>query len=157
VQALLLGLKVDPDGTTLEITRALPELHSEFDRNRDEVGLCRTLQLQAAMHWYQARSAAAEDAWQRAAQYARQVSDRRQLTEIRSWLASAALWGPTQAPEGIRRCADYLDEIGNHPSGQVLILLHMAGLYAMQDDVSTAHATLNRAKTLSDTLGPTMT
>ena len=27
----------------------------------------------------------------------------------------------------------------------------------MQDDVETAHATLNRAKTLLDTLGPTMT
>jgi DNA-binding SARP family transcriptional activator/tetratricopeptide (TPR) repeat protein len=157
VQALLLGLKMDPDGAASEITRALPELHSRFDRNRDEPGLCRTLQLQAAMDWNRARSTAAEDAWQRAAQYARQVNDRRQLTEILGWLASAALWGPTPAPEGIRRCADYLDEIGNHPSGQAMILLHMAPLYAMQDDVWTAHATLNRAKTLSDTLGPTMT
>ena len=157
VQALLLGLKVDPDGATREIARALPGLRRQFDRNRDEVGLCRTLQLQAAMHWYRARSAAAEDAWQRAAQYARRVSDRRQLTEILGWLASAALWGPTPAPEGIRRCANYLAEIGDHPSGQAVILRHMAGLYAMQDDVSMAHATLNRAKTLLDTLGPTMT
>ena len=85
------------------------------------------------------------------------MNDRRQLTEILGWLASAALWGPTPAPEGIRRCEDYLDEIGNHPSGQAVILHHMAGLYAMQDDVATAHAMLNRAKTLLDTLGPTMT
>lgn len=33
----------------------------------------------------------------------------------------------------------------------------MAGLHAMQDDVATAHKTLNNAKTLLDTLGPTMT
>jgi tetratricopeptide (TPR) repeat protein len=33
----------------------------------------------------------------------------------------------------------------------------MAGLYAMQDNVATAHATLSRAKALLDTLGPTMT
>ena len=85
------------------------------------------------------------------------MNDRRQLIEILGWLASAALWGPTPAPEGIRRCEDYLNETGNHPSGQAVILLHMAGLYAMQDNVAAAHATLNRAKTLLDTLGPTMT
>ena len=157
VQALLLGLKVDPNGAATEITRALPELRREFDRNRDELGLCRTLRLQAALDWNHARSAAAEEAWQRAAGYARRVNDRRQLTEILGWLASAALWGPTPAPDGIRRCEDYLDEIGNHPSGQAVILLHLAGLYAMQDDAAAAHAALNRARTLLDTLGPTMT
>jgi DNA-binding SARP family transcriptional activator len=157
VQALLLGLKVDPNGAAMEITCALPELRREFDQSLDELGLCRTLQLQAALHWNHARSAAAEDAWQRAAGYARRVNDRRQLTEMLGWLASAALWGPTPAPEGIRRCEGYLDEIGNHPSGQAVILLHMAGLYAMQDNVATAHATLSRAKALLDTLGPTMT
>ena len=157
VEALLLGLQVDPNGAAIEITRALPELRREFDRGRDELGLCRTLQLQAALHWNHSRSAAAEDAWQHAAEYARRANDRRQLTEILGWLASAALWGPTPAPEGIRRCEDYLDEIGNHPRGQAVILLHMAGLLAMQDDVTAAHTTLNRAKALLATLGPTMT
>jgi len=33
----------------------------------------------------------------------------------------------------------------------------MAGLYAMQDQAETAHATLSRARSLLDTLGPTMT
>ena len=157
VQALLLGLKVDPNGAAIEITRALPELHRKFDRSRDELGLCRTLRLQAALQWIHARSATAEEAWQQAAEYARRVNDRRQLTEILGWLASAALWGPTPASEGIRRCEDYLDEIGSHPSGRAVILHHLAGLHAMQDDVATAHATLGRAKTLLDTLGPTMT
>ena len=157
VQALLVGLKVDPNGAALEIARALPELHREFDRNGDELGLCRSLQLQAAIHWDQGRSAAAEDAWQRAAASARRVGDRSQLTEILGWLASAALWGPTPAAEGIRRCQEYLHEIGNHPGGQAGILLRMAGLYAMQDDASMAHATLNRAKALLHSLGPTLT
>ena len=157
VQALLLGLKLDPNGAAIEIARVLPGLRREFDRNLDELGLCQTLLLQAALHWNHAKSAAAEDAWQRAAEYARRVNDRRQLTEILGWLASAALWGPTPAPEGIRQCEDYLDEIGNRPSGQAVILRHMAGLYAMQDNFATAHATLSRAKILLDALGPTMT
>jgi len=157
VQALLLRLEVDQNDAAMEITRALPELRRVFDQNRDDLGICRTLQLEAALHWNHARSAAAEDAWQRAAEYARKVNDRRQLTEILTWLASAALWGPTPASEGIRRCEGYLEEIGNHPIGKAVILHHMAGLYAMQDDVTAAHATLSRAKTLLDTLGPTMT
>jgi DNA-binding SARP family transcriptional activator len=156
-QALLTLLKLAPNKAASEIARALPELHSEFARSEDDLGLCQTLQLQAAMHWNHGRSAAAEDAWQRATEYARRVNDRIQLTETLGWLASAALWGPTPASEGIRRCEAYLDEIGNHPSGQAVILLNMAGLQAMQDEVAMAHATLSRAKSYLDSLGPTMT
>jgi len=155
-QALISDLNLAQDRAAKEIAHALPELSAQFARGPDELGLCRAMQLQAAMHWDQARSAAAEEAWQRAAEHARRVNDRRQLAEILGWLASAALWGPTPAAAGIRRCQDYLDEIGNHPRGQAAILLHMAGLYAMQDQVATAQATLNRAKSYLDTLGPTM-
>ena len=117
VQALLTWIwKLAPNKAATEIARRSPNCVAEFARGADELGLCRALQLQAAMHWNHARSAAAEDAWQRAAEYARRANDRRQLTEILGWLASAALWGPTPASEGIRRCADYLDEIGNHPA-----------------------------------------
>ena len=35
VEALLLGLKMDPNGAAAEITRALPELRFEFDRTLD--------------------------------------------------------------------------------------------------------------------------
>ena len=149
VQALLSGLKLAPNKAAAEIVQALPELRNEFAQRPDEVGLCQTLQLEAAMYWNHASSAAAEDAWEHAAEYARRANDRRQLTEILGWLASAALWGPTPAAEGIRHCEDYLEEIGNHHRGQAVVLLHMAGLYAMQDKVEIAHATLNRAKSLS--------
>jgi DNA-binding SARP family transcriptional activator len=157
VQALLLGLKVDPHEAVMEIIRALPALRHEFDQGHDDLGICRTLQLEAALYWTHARSADAEETWLRAAEYARSANDRRELAEILSWLASAALWGPTPAPEGIRRCVDYLDEIGNHPFGQAVILRHLAGLYAMQDDVTAAHAALSRAKPLVDALGATVT
>jgi len=157
VQALLLGLEVDPNDAETEISRALPELQSEFYQSGDELGLCRTLQLEAALHWNHTRSAAAEEAWRRAAGYARRVNDRRELAEILSWLASAALWGPTPAPEGIRRCEDYLDEIGNQPFGRAVILRYTAGLYAMQDDMAAAHAALSRSQSTLNALGPTMT
>src|SRR4029077_7486191 len=117
----------------------------------------RTLQLEATLHWDHSRSAAPEYAWLRAADYARKVNDRRELVGIVSWLAPSALWGPTPAPEGIRRCQEFLGEIGNHPIGKAEILLHLAGLYAMQDDFAAAQATLDTARSLLETLGPTMT
>jgi DNA-binding SARP family transcriptional activator len=157
VQALLSGLKLAPNKAARQIAQELPELRAEFARSDDELGLCQTLRLEAAMYWIHARSAAAEEAWQRAAEYARRANDRRELTEILGWLASAALWGPTPASEGIRRCEDYLDEVGNHPPGQAVILNHIAGLYAMQDQVAIAQATLSRAESYLAALGPTMT
>jgi DNA-binding SARP family transcriptional activator len=157
VQALILGLKLAPNTAGPGIAKLLPGLRTEFGRGPDEVGLCQTLQLEAAVHWIHGRSAAAEEAWQRAAEYARRVNDRRQLTEILGWLASAALWGPTPAQEGMRRCAGYLDEVGTHPRGQAMILTHMAGLYALQDQFGAANAVLSRAKSHLDILGPTMT
>jgi tetratricopeptide (TPR) repeat protein len=54
-------------------------------------------------------------------------------------------------------CEDYLDEVGNHRRGQAVILKHMAGLYAMQDKFEAARATLGRAESYLDILGPTMT
>ena len=157
VQALLLHYKMNPDEAAIEITRALPELRREFDANQDDLGTCLALQLEAALHWNHARSSAAEDAWQRAAECARKVNDRRQLADILAWLASAALWGPTPAPLGIQQCLDYLDEIGNHPFGKAVILQHLAGLYAMQDDFAAAQAALNTAKSLLESLGSMIT
>jgi tetratricopeptide (TPR) repeat protein len=57
----------------------------------------------------------------------------------------------------MQRCKDYLEEIGNHPIGRAEILLNLAGLYAMQDDFAAAQETLSNAKSLLETLGPTMT
>jgi len=157
VEALLLYHKVNPNEAAIDIARALPGLRSDFAACNDDRGIGNTLQLEGALHWDHSRSAAAEAAWQRAADYARKVNDRRQLADIFSWLATAALWGPTPAPEGIQRCKDYLDEIGSHPMGRAEILLNLAGLYAMQDDFTAAQATLGTAKSMLEALGPTMT
>jgi DNA-binding SARP family transcriptional activator len=157
VEALVLHLRVNPGEAAIDIARALPELRREFEASHDDRGICNTLQLEAALHWDHSRSGAAEYAWQRAADYARKLDDRRQLADIFNMLASATLWGPTPVPEGIRRCQAYLDEIGNHSIGRAEILLNLAGLHAMNDDFGAAQATLDTAKAMLETLGPTMT
>ncbi|HET9291465.1 MAG TPA: AAA family ATPase, partial [Actinomycetes bacterium] len=117
VQRLLLGLQVDIGRAQREVAEALPGLLATFEEAGDEVGLCQAWRLPAFVRWTQASSAAAEDAWRRAAVHARRAGDERQLTEVLGWLASAALWGPTPAPEGIRLCEGYLEEVGSHQTG----------------------------------------
>lgn len=103
------------------------------------------------MYWNHARSAAAEDAWQRAAEYARRANDRRQLTEILGWPASAALWGPMPAAERIRHSKGCHDEImcqglsariladhGHH--AEALELASSAATLAAQTDLLSPHA-----------------
>ena len=157
VQRLLLGLQVDIGRAQREVGDALPGLLATFEQAGDEVGLCQAWRLRAAVHWIQASSAAAEDAWRQAAVHARRAGDERQLTEILGWLASAALWGPTPAPEGIRRCERYLEEVGSHQTGEAVILNHLAGLYAMQDRAAEARALLARGMAAFEELGVTMT
>jgi DNA-binding SARP family transcriptional activator/Flp pilus assembly protein TadD len=157
VQRLFLGLQVDVERATAAVGPLLPEVFSTFERGGDELGLCQAWRLRAAVDWMQANSAAAEKAWQRAAEHARHAGDERQLTEILGWLASAALWGPTPAPEGIRRCERFLAEVEGQRTGEAVILNHLAGLYAMQDRVAEAHELLARARSMLDDLGATMT
>jgi len=157
VQRLLLGLQVDMGSAAAEVGQALPELLAVFEQAGDEVGRCQAWRLRAAVHWLQADSAAAEDAWRQAAVHARLAGDERQLTEVLGWLASAALWGPTPAPEGIRRCERYLEEVGSHQTGEAVILNHLAGLYAMQDRVAEAGRLLARGMAAFEELGVTMT
>ena len=140
-----------------EVGQALPGLLGVFERDADEVGLCQAWRLRAAVHWIQANSAAAEDAWRQAAIHARRAGDERQLTEVLGWLASAALWGPTVAPEGIERCERYLEEVGSQRTSEAVILNHLAGLYAMQDRAAAARDLLARGMAAFDELGVTMT
>jgi tetratricopeptide (TPR) repeat protein len=157
VHQLLLGFQVDAQRAAAEVGRLLPEVLSVFERGHDEPGLCRARRLQALVHWIQGHSAAAETAWQQAATHARHADDRRQLADILEWLASAALWGPTPAREGIRQCEQYLSELGGHLTGEAVILNHLAGLYAMQEEVAKAGTLLVRGRAILDDLGTTMT
>jgi class 3 adenylate cyclase/tetratricopeptide (TPR) repeat protein len=157
VQRLQLGLQVDIGQATAEVGEVLPELLATFERDGDEVGLCQAWRLRAFVFWTQASSAAAEDAWRQAAVHARRAGDERQLTEVLGWLASAALWGPTPATEGIRRCERYLEEVGSHQTGAAVIRNHLAGLYAMQGRAEEARQALARGLATFEELGVTMT
>ena len=154
VQSLQLDLHLDPGGAVEKVEQALPDVRAALAG--DVAGLARAWLLEATVHWHRARSAAAEQAWERAAAAARAAGDRRHLAQSLWWLASGALWGPTPAREGIARCREYLREMGSSPTGQGVVQLHLAGLHAMSDDLPTARALRARGTATLQDVGSTL-
>ncbi len=156
VQRLELELRTEPGRAMGEIEQAQSALVDAFRRTGDEPGLCRVGMLRAAVHWNLSRSAPAERLWREAAEAARRARDQRDVVECLGWLASAALWGPTPAAEGIDLCERYLEEIGEAPRGQVVILSHLAGLHALQDRMRMAQSLLDRGRAIAVEFGGTI-
>ena len=154
VPSLQLDLHLDPDGAVDRVEQALPDVRAALAG--DAAGLCRAWLLEATVHWHRARSAAAERAWEQAAEAARAAGDRRHLAQSLWWLASAALWGPTPAREGIVRCRTYLAQLGSTPTGQGVVQLHLAGLHAMSDDLPTARELRARGTAILREVGTTL-
>jgi DNA-binding SARP family transcriptional activator len=157
VQDLMRHLQVDPDQAIRRIESESAGLETTFTRGDDQLGLCLVRSLEAAGHWNQARSARAQESWGRAADHARRAGARRHLANSFSWLASAALWGPTHARKGIEECEGYLTETGDLPPGRAMIMVHLAGLYAMQDDFRRADELLRGGQEIAVDFGSTVT
>ena len=145
VETLLLHLEMNPDKAEMEIAQALPDCDAVRREPRRSGNLPRPA----------ARGRAALEPCTIGRGRIRLAARRRLCPQderpeaagrYRRLARLAALWGPTPAPDGIKRCQDHLDEIGNHPVGKAGILLSMAGLYAMQDDFATAQETINAEK-----------
>jgi class 3 adenylate cyclase len=108
--ALILGLFVrlawEPEGWA---ERAQPEALKAieaFEQIADERGLAKAWALLGVVHIERAQFAGAEDAWEKAAGYARAVGDRRDELESLAWIPLAVWGGPTHADEGLQRCAE---------------------------------------------------
>ena len=137
VRVLLLEFKVNParprSGHRPCASRLAPRLRPACD----DLGICRALQLEGALHWNHSRSAAAEYAWQRAAGYARKVNDRRH------WPTSSAGSPPPHSGarhprrKGSSAVRTTSTRSETTPSGGPRSCLNLAGLHAMQDDFAS--------------------
>lgn len=151
IELLHVSLHLDPDATAPRVDEAVPRFEAAFAG--DDEALARTALLEAATHWNRAQSARAEAAWRVACERAGRAGDVRRTVQSRYWLASAALWGPTPAAEGIVRCREHLEAVRDSPTGRGIVGLHLAGLLAMDDDVEGSHRVLDEANALIAELG----
>jgi tetratricopeptide (TPR) repeat protein len=156
VEHLVVRLQIDVPGAMKEVHSVADTARSVFQRDGDELGLCRVSYLEALVYWCQGRSALAEEAWGDAAAHARRLGDGRRLWDILSWLPSAALFGPTPATEGIRRCQEIREQLRGQRRAEAEIVPALAGLYAMTGRFEVASQLVDESETLLDDLGFTI-
>ena len=156
IEELVLRLRVDPGRAMAEAREAGAHARRTFGEAGDELGLCRLSYLQAQVHWLEGRAAAAEEAWERAASYARRAGDQRRLDDILRWIPSAVLFGPTPVPEAIRRCEEIRQLLRGNLRAQSEILPALGGLYAMTGRFESARELLAECDAILEELGFTI-
>jgi class 3 adenylate cyclase/tetratricopeptide (TPR) repeat protein len=120
---------------------ALPVL----ERAGDDAGQCRAWSLRAHIAWTAGRVGLADEAWCEAAECARRAGDERQLFDILSWRATAAVLGPAPVSEAIRRCTEFREIVGSSPTAAVWMINPLASLHAMSCEFELAERYLAEA------------
>ena len=156
VAHLFVRLQIDTEAGAREARRRFDSLLATFTGAGDELGLSRLWQLRALVHWIEARSAEADDAWLRAVEHAERAGDERGWSNALSWLASSALIGPAPVEEAISRCESIRARLSGHRREGALVLDHLAGLEAMRGDFAAARRLLADRDAVMADLGVTM-
>ena len=156
VAHLFVRLQIDTEAGAREARRRFDSLLATFTDATDELGLSRLWRLRALVHWIEARSAEADDAWLRAVEHAERSGDERGWSNALSWLASSALIGPAPVEEAISRCESIRARLSGHRREGALVLDHLAGLEAMRGDFAAARRLLADRDAVMADLGVTM-
>jgi class 3 adenylate cyclase/tetratricopeptide (TPR) repeat protein len=119
----------------------------------DELGLTRAWDLLAWLDYGQGRSSAAEEAWERSIEHARQAGSRRDELAGLSWLASIALWGPMHREEARVRCEEVLQRLRGDLAGEAQVLGLLGCLHALAGGFDEARALRARREAIFDELG----
>ncbi|HEU0086570.1 MAG TPA: BTAD domain-containing putative transcriptional regulator, partial [Pseudonocardiaceae bacterium] len=119
----------------------------------DDLGRCRAWHLRACIAWIEGLVAAADQAWQCAAEHARRADEERELFEILGWRASAAAFGPMPVAAAIRRCDEIREQVSSSPVAVALTLHPLGLLYAMRGDFGGARRLILTANEILDGLG----
>ncbi len=156
VQLQFLRLQRGEAAGTEETAAVVEGVIPTFRQAGDEYGLCGALRLDAWRHWIEAQAEAAAAAWEQAAAHAQNASAEHERIEILGWIASSLFFGPTSAPEGIRRCEAILSEVEANLAASADVLQPLAGLHAMQGRFDEARELLATSEAAFEELGLTL-
>jgi len=156
VGLLAARLRVDTGAATEEIRERFGDLRAAFSATDDDLGLDRLWRLLALVHWLEARSGEAEDAWQVAVEHARLAGDDEGQADALCWIASSAFCGPIPVDDGIARCEAIRRELHGNARAEAFVLQPLAGLWAMRGEFATARDLLGRAAAILTDLGLTI-
>jgi tetratricopeptide (TPR) repeat protein len=153
VEQLFLRIQVDTEKAMSKARERGERLRLIFEANDDARGLCKVWRLHALVHWLEGRCLAADAAWERAADHAREMGDDRERAEILSWVASSAFIGPTPVDQAVRRCEAILEQVREDRRSAAATLYPLAGLFAMVGRFDAARERLNLARRTLEDLG----
>src|SRR5439155_14930454 len=97
----------------------------------DPLGSWPAWRLRASADWMHGRVSAAAEAWERAAEHARQAGAEHERADILCWLASSTWLGAMPVDAGIRRCEAIQREVRGHPASEAEILRRLGGLHGL--------------------------
>ena len=145
---LWIGLFTNPEGWAAEAQRESTRAIATFEAVGDQRGLTRGWSLLGLVNIMKAQFAPAEQAFERAAEHARQAGDRRGELESLSWLPLTVWAGPTPAEAGIRRCQAMLRRADGDKKSMSSALFSQAVFEAGLERFDAARVLLARARAL---------
>jgi predicted ATPase/class 3 adenylate cyclase len=153
---LWIRLFTNPEGSPEEARRQAPHAISVFEQLGDEQGLAEAWSLLGLVAVTEAQFGPAQEAWEQAAAHAHAAGERREELEALSWVLLCMWAGPAHAQEGLRRCAEILEQArGDHKgmaSAQFMRAMFEATLGRFED----ARALIAQARALLQEVGLTV-
>jgi tetratricopeptide (TPR) repeat protein len=153
---VLLGVHLQTGSAAPEIRRRFPALLRTFEAAGDELGLARLWRLRALMHWIDAHSAEADEAWDVAVDHAMRAGDTQGWADALCWLASSAFAGPAPAEQAIARCQLIEETLGDVRRARAFVLQPLAALLAMRGDFDGARALISTSNAVLADLVPNL-
>jgi tetratricopeptide (TPR) repeat protein len=156
VARLLSRLQVDPHAVAGLMLRQGARMEQALEAAGDHGGLAQLWHVRALILWIKCQSGAAERAWRRAAEEARQAGDARLVSDVVGWEASSTAVGPTPVDAAIARCEEIRVILAGDPWAEALALQPLASLHAMRGEFSKAFGLLDESSSALAGFGPTV-
>ena len=148
-------LQTNADGKTKEAAQVAERAIPLFAERGDDLGLARAWRLRSEVDRIACRFGAKDEALEQALLHARRSGDEREAAEIRLWLASGLLYGPTPVRKAIARCNEMLEESRGVRWMEASGLGILAYLEAMLDHTDEARELYGRTRAIYEELGMT--
>jgi class 3 adenylate cyclase/tetratricopeptide (TPR) repeat protein len=140
VERQLVRLQIESAEWTEEAEAVVRELLPVFEELEDDEALARFWRLSGMIGLMRSRYADLAAATERALEHARRAGDEREAGLSLFWIPQAAVWGPTPARDGIRRCEFLLVEAAGSTSAEAGVRNGLSMLYAMVGRAEEARA-----------------
>ena len=137
-----------------ELTDGARQALRGFEQAGDEFGLAQAWNLIGVLEGsILGRFSAADQAGERALDYAERGGYRSERAESMGWLMINAIFGPLPADQGIRRCIDFFERAGDDPKVRAFAQVERSVLEAMRGEFELARRLLAEGTRAFEALG----